>query len=742
MPDIKKAHGNTDRYEYEWLYMVNGTWFPGSTGSTVYEAITYKVPTNASNVCLRVKPISKTYNSNGHQVSYWHGDWTQETYDPTKLPPETLSAPSVEINKYNLTAKLENITDARTEGVEFEVYKDDVKFTSGKTEVKTARAHFTCVVAAGGKYRVRCRAINYIGDYSSYGPWSPYSGEAGAVPAAPYNVNVEVETDRSVKISWDKSSTATGYTLEYTTNKLYFDSTSEVKSLNVATNYAIITGIDPGHEWFFRVKAKNEKGESGWSDIVYKIVGTKPQPPTTWSLTTTAIIGEPMVLYWVHNTEDKSRQKEAQIELTINGSTKIITVDTSSESSTTAKNKIYSHSLDLTEYTEGAEIFWRVRTKGILHEYSDWSIQRKINIYAPPSSELHVGNDDGKMEGYPYPILIKVGPPNQKAISYHISITSLFTYQTQDHTGKKKIINAGDELYSKIFVHAENKLNLNLLPNDIYLENNQSYKVSIVVSMDSGLAANASKEFTVSWSDAVYQPDATVTIDKETLSAYISPYCYKLVGDEYHLVEDVVLSVYRKEYDGSFTEISNNIENTNSISVTDPHPSLDYARYRIVARNINTNVIGYSDIPPIPVNEPSIVIQWDEEWVEFNAEESIGPAIPFSSGSMLRLPGNVDISENYDRDTSLIEYIGRKNPVSYYGTQQGVKGNWSADIPHYDKDTLYALRRLAVWDKDVYVREPNGIGYNATIKVSMNMKHNSLIIPVSFDVKKVEGENS
>ena len=113
--------------------------------------------------------------------------------------------------------------------------------------------------------------------------------------------------------------------------------------------------------------------------------------------------------------------------------------------------------------------------------------------------------------------------------------------------------------------------------------------------------------------------------------------------------------------------------------------------------------------------------------------------MPQWSGSMVRIPYNVDVSETYNPDVSLVEYIGRKNPVSYYGTQRGEGGSWSATIPKSDKETIHALRRLKSWMGDVYVREPSGIGYWAKVKVSMSQRHGNVTIPVSFDVTRVEG---
>lgn len=731
---------NLDYYEVHWFYATGGgVWFDGGTSNVKLTNATYNFPSNASKVKVEVKPVSKTYQSNGQTLSYWTGTSAAKEYLVSELPPEKLSTPIVTLNKYTLTAKIDNIEDAKCEDVEFEVYKDDTKFASGKTTVRTARAAYTCQIAAGGKYRVRARGINYVGGSAVYGEWSAYSSETTAVPAIPTNVKVSVETKTSVRVSWNADPTATEYVVEYTTNKDYFDSSNEVKSLTVETNYAMVTGLETGHEWYFRVCGKNSQGESGWSEIVYKIIGTKPEPPTTWSLTSTAVVGEDVILYWVHNSEDGSKQNEAQIELTVDGQATIETVDTSGEEVEDDEiDKQYSYTVDMSKYPDGAEILWRVRTRGITYEYSDWSVQRTINVYAPPVATLTLGDGSGTLSAFPFSITTKAGPSSQNALSYHISITSIYSYRTEDYTGQTVIVNAGDEVYSNIFIYSGNSFTLNLLPENVILENSQVYKVTVTVSMNSGLTVEVSENFTVSWSEENYMPDAQIAIDRDSLTAYIKPYCTNV--EDGSLYTDVVLSVFRREYDGTFTEIASNIENYGDISVTDPHPSLDYARYRIVARNISTNVIGFTDLPAQPVNEPSIVIQWNEAWTPFDYDEDSAPEIPFYVGSMLKLPYNVDTTEDYNPDSSMVEYIGRKHPVGYYGTQKGSTATWNTDIPKYDKETIYGIRRLAAWSGNVYVREPNGTGYTANIKVSMSIKHLELVVPVTFEVTRVEGD--
>lgn len=727
-----------DHYEVKWFYdSGNSVWFDGGSSNVELTNATYSMPSNAVKVKVTVKPVSKTYTSNNQEVSYWTGTATSVEYIVANSKPEKLSAPSVTLDKFTLKASIENIEDAKADQVQFEVVKGDSKFTSGTQNVVTARAIYNCTVAAGAKYRVRCRAVNIVGSSKVYGDWSPYSSEVSTIPSVVTNVKCIVESDTSVRVSWTGDPTATEYTVEYTTNKLYFDSSSEVSSITVTNTYAYITGLETGKEWYFRVKATNDQGDSGWSDIVYKVIGTKPEPPTTWSLTTTAVVGEPVILYWVHNSEDGSKQTQAQIELTVNGQADIITIDTDSDNNNDEEETIYSYNLDLSEYPEGAEVLWRVRTRGITFEYSDWSVQRTINIYAPPVAELHLGDDSGILTAFPFNINATAGPNTQTALTYHVSIVAEDSYETTDDIGNDILVNAGTEVFSRVFSVANNSFSYDLVPADVTLENNQAYTVNVVVSMNSGLTAEASGMFTVVWEDANYFPDASVVVDQETLCAYIIPYC---IDPDSYLVEDLVLSVYRREFDGSFTEIATDIGNDGVTTVTDPHPSLDYARYRIVARNTSTSAYSYSDIPGIPVGEPSIVIQWDEKWSQFDYSGEDEVETPPWTGSMVRLPYNVDISESYSPDTSLVEYIGRKHPVSYYGTQRGVSGSWSTEIPKSDKETIYALRRLAAWEGDVYVREPSGNGYAANITVSMSIKHLALTVPVTFEIKRVEGD--
>ena len=159
-----------------------------------------------------------------------------------------------------------------------------------------------------------------------------------------------------------------------------------------------------------------------------------------------------------------------------------------------------------------------------------------------------------------------------------------------------------------------------------------------------------------------------------------------------------------------------------------------------ISRDSTADTLGSATIDIADsIGEKAAIIQWDEVWKPFESDGADAPSEPTWSGSMLRLPYNIDVSDKNRTDVSLVKYIGRSHPVSYYGTHIDSTSTWNVVIPKSDEETLYALRRLAIWPGDVYVREPSGSGYWANITVSFDMKHRDVTVPVSFDITRVAG---
>lgn len=796
--------GETDKFEVRWFYgtgdkakFTGNSGFVDSIDNSQPQSI-YTPPENATYVSFQVKPIAKTHKVNNSDVYYWTAQWsTEKFYYMKDLPPKTPSAPTVTLDGYTLKIEVRDVDEAAT-GVDFDIIQNDLKFYHCATaKVSWGVAKFSCAVAPGNEYKVRCRTVKN----NLHSEWSSFSSNVSTKPEKPEKIlEMRAVSDTAITLTWTEALTAESYDLEYSTNLDYLGTSNATTTINniTAPRYTV-TGLSSGEKYFVRVRAVNSQGTSDWTEASSIILGVVPAAPTTWSSTSTVTVGEEMKLYWMHNSKDGSKESKAELKYIVNNGSEVV----KELLKTNISDDVSYYYLPTSSYTEGVSIRWSVRTAGITGEYGPWSVTRTISIYAHPSLSLII-SDDGlntqalrSITKYPFYIRAEAGPNSQTPIGYHFSIITKNTYETMDEHGTVKMVIEGQEIYSNFIDTNERIILLTMTPSDVNLENNIEYQLICTVTMDSGLTQEATADFRVSLYDATYYPAAEILFDKNTLSASIRPYCtytpylfYQVTfnastgiytrtntlidplggtsidnalttqedlvfvgenssGDTVYfavvssnreyLVEDLTLSVYRKEYDGRFVTIAKDIPNLDNYYVTDPHPPLDLASYRVVATDTTNGFISYADIPGYPVGIKSVIIQWDETWdnLEIMGDDQTDEVR--WAGSMLKLPYNIDVSDSNEKDVSLIEYIGRSHPVSYYGTQLGVTSTWHMEIPKTDKNTLYKLRLLAIYTGDVYVREPSGSGYWANISVSYEQKHRELTIPITLTIKRVEG---
>lgn len=775
------SRANTKSFRYRWFQYKNGIWAIGSEGTTtgvdpVYCYSEWTADAEATKVEFQVIPVPTTHkDSSGNDVDDWTGaQWSvTKEYDFSNNPPLTPPTPSVSIVDLTLTASISNIVASELDavGVKFNIVKDNSASIHTSAPVKINQTSnyvsYQYTVQPGSKYTVRACSVNSKGKESG---WSDFSSEVETRPSAPsqittYRRNKRSDGSVSAYLEWTAVANATKYKIEYTTIREDFETASNniksVETENARTSIEI-TGIETGYDYFFRVKAVNSVGESDPTDIVVIPIGTPPAAPTTWSSASSAFVGESMSLNWTHNPTDNSRQSYAQLSLKINDNDWVsfvfenTTNETSGETineTTFTYGKAISYKGQLyvelnTSYStlKNAKIQWKVRTAGVTDQFSDtaWSVERTIYIYEMPTLNLSMTSDLAgtgdiitTLTSFPFYIRGVVSLESygiQRPIGYHLRIVSKGQYQTVDDTGRTVTVNPGDAVYSKYF-DTTSVLVVEMSANNVDLESGISYTVYCTADMSSGLTVDQSHDFSVSWTDITYAINAEISVDTDAYTALITPYCYDPNGE---LVENLTLSVYRREYDGQYTQIASGIPN-NGTSVTDPHPALDYARYRLVAKDTTTGAISFYDMAGYPVNGISVIIQWDEEWSTFDVTDETSVNGPSWSGSMLKLPYNIDVSDKRSTEVSFVEYAGRKHPVSYYGTQVGETSTWSMAIPKEDKETIYALRRLSLWAGDVYVREPSGMGYWANVNVSFSQNHTEVTVPVTLDITRVEG---
>lgn len=766
----------------------------------------FDIPDDVHACFIRIKPIAKKKKNGDYEFTadltpvahFQH--YVQETI-PT--PP----TPTVSMEGFNITASVSNLENPPSI-VQFQLIKNDsesgAKTMDAAVSTGTAEVIFKNV-AAGGRYKVRCRGKRD----KKFGNWSQYSESFTTIPAAPGKLSKcepqSLADPASIYVAWAAVENADEYEIQYTTKESYFDTSDKVTSkTGIKATAWTITDIETGYQYFVRVRAKNDKGESGWSPVSSTKIGTAPAAPTTWSSTNTVVAGDPLTFYWVHNTEDGSTQNGAKIQIYV-GDEELPLVEFNDADKENEKDKTRSYNFPMVDnngtplYADGTVIRWAVKTVGLANTWSDWSVQREVKVYAPASVTITAPNT---ITSFPISISVDATPENQTPIGYYVSVLAEDGYETTDNLGNTKTVGAGEIVFAKHIDPPEtdpHQLNLTLSAGDLTLEDGEEYRIVCSVFMDSGLSGESYKVVSVDFESINVNIDAEATVDMTTLSVTIKPECatystechkvtyadgeyiltneiieygvYKeetldekletgesiyvgSVGDEegndvegYYCdvltktsYTGVMFDIYRREYDGSFTPIYMGLDGAEGSYITDPHPALDYARYRIVATVKSTSEVFYEDLPAITVGCKSIVVQWDEQWDTLKSLDNDDVTVEkMALGSVLKLPYNIDVSNSHDPDVELVEYIGRRHPVSYYGTQRGETATWDVVIEKSDTATLSALRRLAVWAGDVYVREPSGSGYWANIKVSFSQKHNELTIPVTLDITRVEG---
>ena len=325
----KNEAQKVDHYEVRWEYLLFGAnygksiWYQGEKTDISYdEYVTnsyskYTAPSNATQVRIRVKPVSKeipktilktgigwvdgTVNTFGNafinntisgqavasvggvnKEVYFVGDFVTYTYIFGADPPAAPTGLDVELKDYNLTASLSGI-DSDIHSVQFRYVMDNDSSTyyeSTFVVVNAAYASYTWPnVTPGHKYKVQCRLVKK--NNGATGEWSDYSENYSSGPAEPSELTIKTYSENEVQLDWKAASNAKTYDVQYTKNKDYFDTSSEVQSYTAETNRAIISVPESGIEWFFRVRAVSDGNEeSAWTDPESIVVGTKPTAPT------------------------------------------------------------------------------------------------------------------------------------------------------------------------------------------------------------------------------------------------------------------------------------------------------------------------------------------------------------------------------------------------------------------------------------------------------------------------------
>ena len=741
-----------------WKYQVTNSegknvWFSGSSetiGAGTSQSSTYSAPGEALAVKVSVTPV---LTKKGKKKATAKAATAQRTFSANA--PAKPSAPTVTVDGYSLTLRIQT-SDQYAKTAVFYLFRDSEQepfWTSSSITLSGAGvAQQITTLTPNHVYYAKVKLFNGAAA-------SEYSDSAAVseitVPAQVTGVTAVPVSQSQILVSWNAATGAAstnGYELEQATDPKYFDgSNASVSNVNGTSNYVT---VEVGNTWYFRVRAKNSSNIAGaWSETVSVAAAIKPNPPTTWTLASTAYVGSSINLYWTHNSADGSKPTKSQIEWSKNNGS-VSTIEVTHSLGPDDKDFTFHRAFQIASgsFSDGDILKWRVRTQGVAAMgWSDYSVLREVRIFAPASLSLAVSSP---VRAYPINIGVTVTPASQSVVSFYIAIRARDSYDNEDYMGEFQHIVAGQVVYSRNFNDIGNTDTIRLTPSDINLLTGQTYDIEAIVATNAGLTANATGSFTLDIDEPDYYLDMGITVDMDSLSAALVPGCYSDVsedpdGDDIYdpadIVEGVLIDVYRINFDGSFTKIEGDIVNDGVTVISDPHPALDNGKYRVVARDTTSGAMFFADMVSEDLEVKGLVLQWDAKYSNYLVRDIVDEIDEAAIGNMaggttLRLPYNVKKSESSELDAELVNYIGREHPVSYYGTQKGQKSSYSTDVPKDDIDTLDLVRRLQTWPGDVYLRAQDGLGYWAKIEVSFDRDYDSLLMPVSIDAVRVDSD--
>lgn len=762
---LNKASGYTVTWEV-WIRGGDRWYAKESQSVSGRKNTTWDVPTEAISVRATVKASGVT-NTKSYEVG--RSKRTNEfrvAYLP-KVTKPTLQTPTIENGKLKL--RVENYSD--TYGavlMYFEVSANDGAARhvgTARYNAQTGVAALDCGVSNGNRYKARVKALTPNAGLNRDSDFTDFTSNIYTPPVkvAVFNQPEALKAEdgtRSVKLSWGAVANVVTYKIDYTTDKTHFDTESDdvyhdQTETNV-TSRIITSNIEPGHEYFFRVRGTNSAnpGDGPWSAIRQVIIGTKPNPPTIWTYETVFKIGDVVTLCFTHNSADSSKMTAAQIAWRVDGDpTQHIEWFTPPEDDDPTKPRnTFDFSFDTSALPDGAKVYWKAQTKGIVDEMGDYSAEKFFSVYTAPEITVSVGDsyewEDTnisqyhRVDSYPLQILTQSTPQTQSPIALILSVMSEDDYDISMADGTEIHVARGETIWEKYYTVSEHEITTVLNAGDIFLNNGTKYALNASVTMSNGLSATGTCLFITDWEDADYELNADTAIDDVNLAAMINAYAEDQYG--IRILDGLLLSVYRRDVDGSFTEIATNLDVADNVTVTDIHPALDYARYRIVGISKNTGMVSFADLEGEPIGYKGIVIQWSEGWQEVDEglpdfDTTVEYLQEARVGSILKLPYNVDVSDNPGKDVSMVAYAGRSYPVSFYGTAKTMTSTWSTEVPKSDTATMHAVRRLANYQGNCYVREPNGTGYWAVVTISYSYTHNSPLVPVNLSISRVEG---
>lgn len=600
------------------------------------------------------------------------------------------------------------------------------------------------VYAVVGQYAKQTRA-----DGADAYVIQPYAGkplmqsdevwEGGEVPLAPTGVAVEpTNVKGSVRVSWDWSwDGATGAEIAWADHEDAWESTSEPGSYivsNLRTGAWNVAGLSLGTTWYFRVRFIKETADttsySPWSELTPNTMIDLSSPPETPILVLSdsfVIEGGEFTASWAYVSADGTAQSTAEIcEATITGTD---VGDGSTETTIVYGQNIASVSTEQRVLLNTSDLGWEpgsihhlclrvTSTSGRTSE--QWSTP--VSITVVERLECTIANTSLTEENIltQMPIDISVSGGDETSV-FSVAIERLQSYY-MDRPDETRFEGHEGETVALASQAADGSFSFEVEDLIGVIDDGALYRIVATIRDGYGQEASDSLDFSVHWEHQAIMPEARTAVFDDQIVLI------KVERPEGALGTDMC-DIYRLSADRP--ELIMTGVPLDGIYV-DPYPAIGaLGGHRIVYRTENNDYITDENVPAwvdLGRNTGGY-LDGDQAVIDFNGQRVI-------------LRYNTDLSSSWEKDFKETRYLGGS-----------VQGDWNPSISRKsnvssvmlsvdDQEMIQAMRQLADYPGQCYVRTQDGSAYAADIQVSENRSHKTggKIVEFSLEITKVESE--
>ena len=534
------------------------------------------------------------------------------------------------------------------------------------------------------------------------------SASVSDIPVAPTNLTVTAKANGRAYVTWDMNwNKATATIISWSDYKYAWNSNESPQTYtrnSDTAHSAYISGIEPGHVWYFRARFIGEvDGEEVRSPLTDRVTLDRTAVPDAPVLSLSKGVVRPggsLKASWTYSSEDGTKQAAAEVCIASTITDGVVTaVGNRVLSVKTSK----TGTIKTTGWTTGQTYNLCVRVTSNTGKVSDWSDPVPFYLGAPMTCSVSMTNiasttvtDAGSntrtavvMSALPATVTVTGAGAGGTTT---LLITRAEDYPIERPDGSIRDGYSGET----VFIHrqtGEGTITINRTDLVGELDDGAQYTLRALVEDGNGQSAEYVTDFEVHWNYKPTIPTGTVSTSSgvAVLSATATS---TQTGD--------TVDIYRLSVDTPQLIVKGGTLGTNYV---DPYPTLgENGGYRFVHVSkygdyiTSSDTLAWADVPTNLDNQTG--------YIHFNGE-----AIPVDF--------NVQVSSAWSKDFKETKYLG--------GT---VRGDWNPAVsrsisvnmvvPSEDTATIQKLRRLADWPGICHVRTQDGSSYAADVQVSGN----------------------